>query len=108
MSQTRNRPTSFSFGSMANAREMYDWRMVNGVRTLVVVGLGFTVAAEEGEEYVAFRHRMLRYAENLTASQYPVMGLTLYRREEPGKRPYAQFECATPQTSLPRPGVSRQ
>ncbi len=85
----------------ANGREIYDWRVVDGREMLVVVGIVFTIAAQPGEAYEAFRDRMLRYADALGKLRFPVTRLTLIRREVSKRPPYAQFECATPEAELP-------
>ena len=84
-----------------NGREVYDWRIVDGRPTLVVVAVGFTLIAWDRESYEDFRARMLRYAGCFTDMEFPVTRLTLVRREEHGKPPYAQFDCDTPEAALP-------
>ena len=97
-----NQPNALTWRDLAaNGREIYDWRVVDGRETLVIVGIVFTIAAHPGEEYEAFRDRMLRYADALGRLRFPVTRLTLVRREVSKRPPYAQFECATPEAELP-------
>ncbi len=89
-----------------NADEEYDWRVVGGVATLVVVGVQFTLAGEVGEEYAAFRRRMTAVACALgPLLRHPCVRLSLHRRTAAGRRPWAEFDCRTPNYGLPAPEV---
>ena len=84
-----------------NGQEWYGWRIVDGERRLVVVGIGFTVVAQPAEEFEAFKQRMISLAAQLGALQYPVRSMTLHRRAAQRKAPWCIFECETPEAGLP-------
>ena len=79
-----------------NGRRRYEWRLVDGARTLVVVGLRFTVPAHDGETDEQFEARMLALCATLAALGFPVVVLDVEGREHAHKRPWALFECRTP------------
>ncbi len=54
-----------------NGRRRYEWRLVDGARTLVVVGLRFTVPAHDGETDEQFEARMLALCATLAALGFP-------------------------------------
>ncbi len=84
-----------------NGREVLGWRVVDGKPNLVVVGIGFAIAAQPSEDFEVFKTRMLELASRLAAMHYPVQHLTFHRREAQRKLPWAEFECATPGAALP-------
>ena len=67
-----------------------------------MVGVGFVVTAELDEEWEAFRRRMTALACALgPLLHHPVTRLTLHRRTAAKKRPWAEFDCRTPDFGLP-------
>ena len=84
-----------------NGREAYGWRVIDGERRLVLVAIGFTVAAQPYEDMDGFRQRMLQFAARLEAMQHRVTSLTFYRRAAQGKPPWCEFDCETPEAGLP-------
>ena len=86
-----------------NGHEVLAWRVVRGTAELVAVEIGFTIAGLEGEEFVHFRERMLRFAKTLGLLGHPVIGLTFQRRKANNRRHWAEFVCRTPGTALPVP-----
>ena len=85
-----------------NGQEIYGWRVVDGRPRLVVVGIAFTIQAQPHEDFEEFRRRMIRFAGRLARLEYPATRLAFHRREAQRKLPWAEFDCATPETGLPR------
>ena len=84
-----------------NGWTRYKPRMVEGEVQLVMVEIGFTVVAQPCEDFKAFKQRMLALAARLEALQHRVLRMALCRREAQGKRPWCEFDCATPEAGLP-------
>ena len=101
--QERHTPAMGARDLAENGREDYGWRIVDGASQLVVVGIGFTIAGQEGEDFEAFKARMLCLARLLgTELGYAVISLRFQRRTAQRKRHWAEFDCETPEYRLPR------
>ena len=88
-----------------NGCKQYGWRDVDGVPALCVIGVAFTIVANN-EDKAAFERKMEAFARGITKRGYPVEKMKVEQRE--GKRPWASFECQTPQYRLPRLPRRRQ
>jgi hypothetical protein len=83
-----------------NGSLTYIWREEGGIRRPIAVRVHWKMVAHDGEAFEAFEARLLALAAALGDLDYPVIELTFHRRAHQHKLPWAEFDCATPESDL--------